>query len=70
MKFNVRVTEKILESFLFSCNMRKEEDRKKFWHPEGLTFEEIAQRLDLPSADAARKRYARCLAALREKWRP
>jgi RNA polymerase sigma factor (sigma-70 family) len=33
-----------------------------------LPFEEIAKRLRLPSAEAARKRYARALAHLRRRW--
>jgi RNA polymerase sigma-70 factor (ECF subfamily) len=37
---------------------------------DGLSFAEIADRLGLPSADAARKRYARCLADLRRRWGP
>jgi RNA polymerase sigma-70 factor (ECF subfamily) len=35
---------------------------------EGLSFHEVAVRLGLPGADAARKRYARALLALRERW--
>jgi len=35
---------------------------------DGLAFAEIAQRLGLPSADAARMRYARALVALRKAW--
>jgi RNA polymerase sigma-70 factor (ECF subfamily) len=35
---------------------------------EGLTFEQIAERLNLSSAEAARKRYARGLVRLHEGW--
>lgn len=35
---------------------------------EGLGFAEIAVRLGLPGADAARMRYARALVALRARW--
>jgi RNA polymerase sigma factor (sigma-70 family) len=35
---------------------------------QGLAFAEIADRLGLVSAEAARKRYARCLARLRASW--
>jgi RNA polymerase sigma-70 factor (ECF subfamily) len=35
---------------------------------EGLPFGDIAQRLALPSPDAARVRYARALLALRNRW--
>lgn len=36
---------------------------------DGLSFAAIAKRLDLPSADAARMRYARCLAKMRKAYR-
>jgi RNA polymerase sigma-70 factor (ECF subfamily) len=35
---------------------------------EGLAWEEIANRLGLPSAGAARLRYVRALAVLRDRW--
>lgn len=35
---------------------------------EGLSWDEVAARLDLPSGAAARMRYVRALAALRERW--
>jgi RNA polymerase sigma-70 factor (ECF subfamily) len=35
---------------------------------EGLAFADVAQRLGLPSADAARVRYARTLLELRKRW--
>ena len=37
-------------------------------HGQGKSFREIAQELGLPSEDAARKRYARCLTRLRDRW--
>lgn len=36
---------------------------------ENLSHEEVARRLELPSADAARMRYSRALLALRERWK-
>jgi len=48
-----------------------DEDKRRLMQmrlDDGLSFAEIAARLGLPSADAARKRYARCLATLRAKW--
>ncbi len=35
---------------------------------EGLPFAEVAHHLELPSADAARKRYARAMCRLQELW--
>ena len=35
---------------------------------EGLSWDEIAARLGLPTGAAARMRYVRALAALRERW--
>lgn len=35
---------------------------------QGLSFAAIAERLDLPGADAARMRYTRALLVLRRKW--
>jgi RNA polymerase sigma-70 factor, ECF subfamily len=35
---------------------------------EGLSWDEVARRLDLPSAAAARMRYVRALAMLRDRW--
>jgi RNA polymerase sigma factor (sigma-70 family) len=35
---------------------------------EGLPFAEVAHHLELPSADAARKRYARAMCRLQERW--
>ena len=37
---------------------------------EGLPWPAVAARLALPSADAARMRYVRALAALRDRWTP
>jgi len=37
-------------------------------HVEGRTFSEIAEALELSSADAARKRHERTVAALRRRW--
>ena len=34
-----------------------------------LPFDEVARRLDLPSADAARKRYSKALLTLRRLWK-
>ncbi len=38
-------------------------------HGDGRSFAEIASTLGLPSADAARKKHARLVAALRGRWR-
>jgi RNA polymerase sigma-70 factor (ECF subfamily) len=35
---------------------------------DGLAFADVAERLGLPNADAARMRYARALLALRDRW--
>jgi RNA polymerase sigma-70 factor, ECF subfamily len=46
-----------------------QQDVVRLHDQEGLTFRQVAERLGLPSEDAARMRHARALLALRKRWK-